>query len=108
MGIIDHACLIQDQRPGLSWPEALQKATFSLTGRKKIPSGMPKTRELADLRLKSAAKKSVRAATTTASAPPEHVLRNIARVKAAELERKRTGGTLPTASFVRGGTMIKK
>jgi hypothetical protein len=33
---------------------------------------------------------------------PEHVHRNIARVRAAEISRQKTGGTLPTATFVSG------
>ena len=40
----------------------------------------------------------------TNSSPPEHVLRNIERVKKAEEERKKQGRSLPTARFVRSGT----
>jgi hypothetical protein len=38
----------------------------------------------------------------------EHVHRNIERVRTAEAERERTGGVLRTATFVQGGSMIKK
>jgi len=38
------------------------------------------------------------------SGPPEHVLRNIERVKKAEEERKQQGRSLPKARFVQGGT----
>lgn len=37
------------------------------------------------------------------NSPPEHVLRNIERVKKADEERKRQGRNLPRARFVRGG-----
>lgn len=108
MSIIDYACLLQDERPDLSWPEALQRATLSLTGRTKVPPGMPKTREIADRRSTKGPKVPRAATESRDGPPPEHILRNIERVKSAESERKRTGGTLPTASFVRGGTMIKR
>jgi predicted restriction endonuclease len=38
------------------------------------------------------------------SRPPEHVLRNIERVKKAEEERRTQGRSLPRAAFVQGGT----
>jgi len=39
------------------------------------------------------------------SRPPEHVLRNIERVKRAEEERKKQGRSLPRARFVRGSAI---
>lgn len=39
---------------------------------------------------------------------PEHIKINIARVKKADLERKRIGSVLPTASFVSGGKVSPK
>ncbi|GAB3377109.1 hypothetical protein [Azotobacter armeniacus] len=38
------------------------------------------------------------------SGAPDHVLKNIERVKKAEGERKKQGRSLPRASFVQGGT----
>jgi hypothetical protein len=47
-----------------------------------------------------AAKKAKKAAKNKV---PEHVNRNIARVKQAEHDRRKTGGSLPCATFVNGG-----
>lgn len=84
MGIIEHVCLIQDERPELSWRDALQRATLSLTGRKKIPPGLPKTRELADLQRQNAGKTASSPMNSKTSSPPEHIIRNIERVRRAE------------------------
>lgn len=92
----------------MSWRDALPRATLSLTGRKKIPPGLPKRRELADLQRRSGRKTASSPMKSKTSPTPEHIIRNIERVSRAEEERKLTGGTLPTTSFVRGGTMIKK
>jgi hypothetical protein len=39
---------------------------------------------------------------------PEHVKLNIQRVKKAESERRKSGGKLPTATFVSGGKVSSK
>ena len=109
MSIVDYACLLQDERPDLCWLDALQRANFSLTGRTRIHPGLPKTRELADKLKTSKLSQVAKTREPQRREPvPEHIRLNQARIAAAETERKKSGGTLPTVTFVRGGTMIKK
>jgi hypothetical protein len=101
-GIFKYAELLMTRDPLLTRDEAVERVVLVLTGQTKVPADLmsPAQRKAA-----RAAEKSKKEAKNRV---PEHVYRNIARVRAAEVDRQKTGGTLPTATFVSGGKISTK
>ena len=101
--IVNKASELIKMNPGITQQEALARAIADLTGCAVVrpESGM--------LRKQAPKAKSSRQPKRKVNEPPpEHVLRNIRRVKEAEVQRKHSGGNLPTARFVSGGKVSPK
>lgn len=89
--------------PGMTQDEALQRAIAELTGCTVVQA---QPNKLAQPKQKPTRSEGTRR--KAPERPPEHVLRNIQRIKQAEVLRKQTGGVLPTATFVSGGKVSPK
>lgn len=101
--IVNKASELMRMYPDITQDEALERAIAELTGYTVVrqkPAGIAK--------LNYKAKRPEESKRKACGPPPEHVLRNIQRVKQAEALRKQTGGILPTASFVSGGKVSPK
>jgi hypothetical protein len=101
--IVNKASELITANPKITQQEALARAIADLTG---CTVARPKSRGMG--RQARKAKSSTQPKQKENEPPPEHVLRNIQRVKEAEVQRKKTGGSLPTARFVSGGKVSAK
>ena len=101
-GILKYAERLLTREPSLTRDQAVERAVLVLTGRTTIPV------ELMSPAQRAAAEAAKKAKKDAKNRVPQHVHRNIARVRAAEVDRQKTGGTLPTATFVSGGKVSPK
>lgn len=101
--VVNKASELMNMNPRITQQEALARAIADLMGCAVVWPGPGTTRKQA-----SKAKSSRQPKRKVDAPPPEHVLRNIQRVKEADAHRKQTGGSLPTARFVSGGKVSRK
>jgi hypothetical protein len=101
-GILKYAERLMTRDSLLTREEAVERAVLVLTGRTKVPANLMSPTQ------RDAAREAERAKKKTKNEVPEHVRRNIARVRAAEDDRQSTGGTLSAATFVNGGKVSPK